>query len=164
MKGTVKGVRRRGRQKKRWEDNIREWTRLKFAKSQRAAENAGEIICGAPTTLAVKGLMMMMMMWCPNDPRGYGIDDDDDGKRYDNTCSPCSVSPLPGVVLCMGSLGQQNDDYTTQLPHQRDYRTVMGSDMTGLALFNKVRVWCLCTGLLAQQCHMKCKTASLQKV
>ena len=39
LKGTVKGVRRRGRQKKRWEDNIREWTRLKFAKSQRAVEN-----------------------------------------------------------------------------------------------------------------------------
>ena len=29
----------RGGQKKRWEDNIREWTGLEFAKSQRAAEN-----------------------------------------------------------------------------------------------------------------------------
>ena len=37
--GTVKGVRRRGRQKKRWEDNTREWTCLEFAKSQRAVEN-----------------------------------------------------------------------------------------------------------------------------
>ena len=27
------------RQKKRWEDNIREWTGLEFAKSQRAMEN-----------------------------------------------------------------------------------------------------------------------------
>ena len=31
--------RRQGRQKKRWEDNIREWTGLEFAKSQRAVEN-----------------------------------------------------------------------------------------------------------------------------
>ena len=33
------GERRQGRQKKRWEDNIREWTGLEFAKSQRAVEN-----------------------------------------------------------------------------------------------------------------------------
>ena len=37
--GTVKGRRRQGRQRKRWEDNIREWTGLEFAKSQRAEEN-----------------------------------------------------------------------------------------------------------------------------
>ena len=42
--------------------HIREWTGLEFAKSQRAVDNrekmeeAGrEIICGAPTTLEVKG-------------------------------------------------------------------------------------------------------------
>ena len=39
LKGTVKGGRRRGRQRKRWEDNIREWTGLEFGKSQRAVEN-----------------------------------------------------------------------------------------------------------------------------
>ena len=39
MKGTVKGVRRQGRQRKRWEDNIREWTVLEFAKSQGEMEN-----------------------------------------------------------------------------------------------------------------------------
>ena len=33
-KGTLNGVRRRDRQKKRWEDNIREWAGLEFAKSQ----------------------------------------------------------------------------------------------------------------------------------
>ena len=37
--GTVKEGRRQGRQRKRWEDNIREWTGLEFAKSQRAVEN-----------------------------------------------------------------------------------------------------------------------------
>ena len=44
-----------------WDDNIREWTGLELAKSQRAVENRGkmeetgcEIICAAPTTLAVK--------------------------------------------------------------------------------------------------------------
>ena len=39
LQGTVKGERRQGRQRKRWEDNIREWTGLEFAKSQRAVEN-----------------------------------------------------------------------------------------------------------------------------
>ena len=38
LQGTVKG-KRQGRQRKRWEDNIREWTGLEFAKSQTAVEN-----------------------------------------------------------------------------------------------------------------------------
>ena len=64
----VGGGRRQGRQRKRWEDNIREWTGLEFGKSQRVVKNREKwkkvgykISCGAPTTLAVKGLMMMMM-------------------------------------------------------------------------------------------------------
>ena len=63
LQGTVKGGRKQGRQRKRWEDNIREWTGLEFGRSQREVENRRiemvktgcEIICGAPTTLAVKG-------------------------------------------------------------------------------------------------------------
>ena len=39
LQGTVKGRRRQSRQKKRWDDNIREWTDWGFAKSQRAVEN-----------------------------------------------------------------------------------------------------------------------------
>ena len=39
LQGTVKGGRRQGRQRKRWEDNIREWTGLEFGRSQRAVEN-----------------------------------------------------------------------------------------------------------------------------
>ena len=39
LQGTVKGGRRQRRQKKRWEDSIREWTDLEFSKSQRALEN-----------------------------------------------------------------------------------------------------------------------------
>ena len=39
LQGTVEGGRRRGGQRKRWEDNIREWTGLEFTKSQRAVEN-----------------------------------------------------------------------------------------------------------------------------
>ena len=39
LQGTVKGGRRQGRQRKRWEDNIREWTGLEFGKSQKAVEN-----------------------------------------------------------------------------------------------------------------------------
>ena len=69
MQATVKGGRRQSRQRKRWEDNIREWTSLEFAESKTAVENRDKmentgckIICGAPATLAVKGLTMMMMM------------------------------------------------------------------------------------------------------
>ena len=39
MQGTVKGGRRQGRQRKKWEDNIRKWTGLEFAWSHRAVEN-----------------------------------------------------------------------------------------------------------------------------
>ena len=39
LQGTVKGGKGQDRQKKRWEDKIREWTSLEFDKSQRAVEN-----------------------------------------------------------------------------------------------------------------------------
>ena len=39
LQGTVKGRRRQSRQRKRWEDNIREWTGLEFGKFQRAVGN-----------------------------------------------------------------------------------------------------------------------------
>ena len=39
LQGTVKGGRRQGRQRKRWVDNISEWTGLEFGRSQRAVEN-----------------------------------------------------------------------------------------------------------------------------
>ena len=38
LQGTVKGGRRHGRQRKRCEDNIREWTGLEFSRSQMAVE------------------------------------------------------------------------------------------------------------------------------
>ena len=63
----VKGGRRQGRQKKRWEDNIREWTGLEFAKSQRAMENRQN-----------GRNWLQDHLWCPSDPHGQGIDDDDD--------------------------------------------------------------------------------------
>ena len=61
LQGKVKWGRRQGRQRKMWEDNIREWTGLEFAKSQRAVENRKKwrkLVAkssDAPTTLAVKG-------------------------------------------------------------------------------------------------------------
>ena len=39
VQGTVKGGIRQGRLRKRWEDDIREWTGLEVAKSRRAVEN-----------------------------------------------------------------------------------------------------------------------------
>ena len=67
----MKGGRRQGGQRKRWEDNIREWTGLELGKSQRAVENrekwrklVAKSSVVPPTTLAVKGLIMMMMKFC----------------------------------------------------------------------------------------------------
>ena len=42
LQGTVKWGRRQGRQRERWEDNIREWTGLEFVKFQRAVEKMKE--------------------------------------------------------------------------------------------------------------------------
>ena len=62
----MKRGRRQGRQRKRWEDNIRERTGLEFGKSQRAVEDREKrrklVAKGAPTNLAVRALMMMMMI------------------------------------------------------------------------------------------------------
>ena len=46
FQGTVKGGGRQGGQRKRWENNIREWTGLEFGKSQKVVENGEK--CGKP--------------------------------------------------------------------------------------------------------------------
>ena len=57
LQGTVKGARRRERQKKRWEDNIKEWTGMEFGDSLRTVEDRQSWNgIGAPTTVKVKGL------------------------------------------------------------------------------------------------------------
>ena len=63
MQDAVKGGRRQGRQRKRWED-IREWTGLEFGKSQRAEQNREKW-----------SKLVVELKWRPNDPRGYGIDE-----------------------------------------------------------------------------------------
>ena len=62
LQGTVKGERRQGRQRKRWEDNIREWTGLEFAKSQRAVENREE-----RRKLVAKSSVVPQQPWCLRD-------------------------------------------------------------------------------------------------
>ena len=59
LQGTVKGARRRGRQKKRWEDNIKEWTGMGFGDSLRAAEDR-------------EGWKVLLQrhLWCPDDLQG----------------------------------------------------------------------------------------------
>ena len=42
LQGTVQGGRRRGRQKKRWENDISEWTDLKLSDALRRSENREE--------------------------------------------------------------------------------------------------------------------------
>ena len=61
LQGTVKGGRRQGGQRKRREDNIREWTGLEFAKSHRAVENRKK---------KNEENWLPNHLWCPNDPRG----------------------------------------------------------------------------------------------
>ena len=53
---TVKGGRRQGRQKKRWEDNIRSGVhQVPDGEQGKMEKTSCEIICGVPTTLPVKG-------------------------------------------------------------------------------------------------------------
>ena len=59
LQGTVKGGRRQCRQKKRWEDSIKERTGLEFGKSQGAVENREN-----------GGNWLRNHLWCRNDPRG----------------------------------------------------------------------------------------------
>ena len=42
LKGTVRGGRKRERQKKRWKDNVTEWTDLKLNAAVRLAEDRGK--------------------------------------------------------------------------------------------------------------------------
>ena len=58
----MEGEGRQGRQKRRWEVNIREWSGLEFAnvpegggEQRKTEETSCEVGCGTPTTLAVKG-------------------------------------------------------------------------------------------------------------
>ena len=60
LRGTLKGGSRQGRQKKRREDNVREWTGLEFAKFQRAVENREKW----------RKLVVNSSVVPPNDPRG----------------------------------------------------------------------------------------------
>ena len=53
LQGTVKGARTRGIQKKRWEDNIKEWTRMGFGDSLRAAEDREGWKCIVATSSVV---------------------------------------------------------------------------------------------------------------
>ena len=69
LRGTVKGGRRQGRQRKRWKDNINEMDRPGVRQVPEGSGEQGKmektgckIICGASTTLAVKGLLMLMLM------------------------------------------------------------------------------------------------------
>ena len=63
LQWTVKGTRRRERQKKRWEDNNKEWTGMGFWRFPEGSGRQGKdemyccsVICGDPTTSEVKGL------------------------------------------------------------------------------------------------------------
>ena len=58
LQGTVKGARRKGRQKKRWEDNIKEWSGMEFGDFLRAVEDRE----------GWKGIQRHL--WCPDNLRG----------------------------------------------------------------------------------------------
>ena len=59
----MKGKRKRGRQKKRWEDNIKEWTEMDLP------AQLGQLKTGQDG----KGLLQIHL-WCPDNFQGYGIE------------------------------------------------------------------------------------------
>ena len=61
----LKGI-KRGRQKKRWEDNIKEWTGMDFASSKqdKMERDCCEFIYGAPTTFQGYGIEENRIAFC----------------------------------------------------------------------------------------------------
>ena len=61
LQGTVEGGRRQGRQRRRWQDDVKDWTELDFAETQRLAHDRESWrvvvsnVISAPTTNQVKG-------------------------------------------------------------------------------------------------------------
>ena len=73
LQGTVKGGRRQGRLWKRWEDNIREWTGLQFAKSQRAVENREKWrkLVVKSSEVPQRPSPLKLVFWALSTARGY---------------------------------------------------------------------------------------------
>ena len=76
LQGAVKGEIRQGRQRKRWEDNIRERTGLEFAKSHGAMENRGKW-----------RKLVAKLSVVPQRPSRLRIGDDDDDDKSHETVS-----------------------------------------------------------------------------
>ena len=82
LQGTVKGGRRPGRQRKRWEDNIREWTGLEFGEDKVDKGRGRKTTSGngqAWSLASPRGQWrtgkngenwLQNHLWCPNDPHG----------------------------------------------------------------------------------------------
>ena len=71
LQGTVKGGRRQGGQRKRWEDKLgngQAWSSASPRGLWRIGKNGEN--------------WLQNHLWCPNDPRGSGTDDDDDMPLY----------------------------------------------------------------------------------
>ena len=62
LQGTVKGGRRRGRQRKRWED-IREWTGLEFGRSQKKLVAKSSVVPQRPSRLRDRW-WRWWWLWC----------------------------------------------------------------------------------------------------
>ena len=76
LQGKVQGGKRRGRQKKCWENNISEWTGLKFCDALRESE------------IKIKWRVRVVSTWPLNSHYGYGI-----GAR----CMSPSIQPVGPV-------------------------------------------------------------------
>ena len=63
LQGTVKGKRKRGGQKKGWEDSIKEWTGMDLPAQLRQLKTGQDR----------KGLLQIHL-WCPTTLQGYGIE------------------------------------------------------------------------------------------
>ena len=81
------------------------------SKEQRKMEKTGcKIICGAPTTLAVKGLKMMMMMKLVSQ-RSAGSEFQRKDADLEKACLPCCSSQLHGTGILINLLFTLNFIY-----------------------------------------------------
>ena len=90
LQGTVQGGRRRGRQKKRWENNIAEWTGLKFCHAVREAENKIKWRERVGTSLASQRLLTTGQVQVQVQVHTCGADGRSGGR--------CTVTCLPNFL------------------------------------------------------------------
>ena len=118
LQGTVKGGKRWGGQRKRWEDNIREWTGLEFGKSQRAVENREKWrkLVAKSSVVPQRPLRLRNWWWWWHTGKNWEINNETQTKRAKHS------RQVSAVCTQADKWKSTNDHYSTMYEtNTRDY-------------------------------------------